>query len=290
MLKKLTHTRLGQNAMGRMASLPVLAVLTIGFFGPLVLVVLFSFMPANSFSIFQTPTMENYASVFSNSYYLSFLWSFAYALATTVLLLLICFPTAYGLAKVFGLWAPAITAIIAVPILISENIRLFGWVLLLVKNGVIDGVMKSLFGVSLSGMLYTPEAILLGTCYVYLPFMLFPLSAGIAMIPEALKEAAFDLGASRIRVFWEVEVPIAMPGILIGSILTFVLTLGALIESKLLGGQSVILVTDDIETAFTFAQNWPKGSVLSVLLIGISAIIVFFVLKYVDLDRLMGRR
>ena len=75
------------------------------------------------------------------------------------------------------------------------------------------------------------------------------------MVPESLKEAARDLGASRFQIFREVELPLSMPGILIGSLLVFILTLGSLAESKILGGQAIVMIADDIESAFTFAQN-----------------------------------
>ena len=274
---------------GFLTALPTGIFLLVGFAGPLVLVVLYSFMPAKTFSLNQIPTFENYISVVTQSYYISFGWSITLASVTVALLLVITYPIAYGMAKLFGKWATLVTIMVALPLLISENIRLFGWVLLLLKNGIIDGSLNYLFGVSLSGMLYTVPAIVLGLVYVYLPFMLFPLVIGLSMVPESLKEAASDLGASRIQIFREVELPLSMPGILIGSLLVFILTLGSLAESKILGGQAVIMIADDIESAFTFAQNWPKGSVLSVLLIIISMLIIFFLFRKIDLDRLMGR-
>ena len=251
---------------------------------------LYSFMPPKTFTLNQVPTVENYLSVVTQSYYISFGWSLALAVTTVILLLLITYPIAYGMAKLFGKWATLITILIALPLLISENIRLFGWVLLLLKNGIIDGSLQYVFGFSLSGMLYTVPAIVLGLVYVYLPFMLFPLVIGISMVPESLKEAANDLGASRFQIFREVELPLSMPGILIGSLLVFILSLGSLAESKILGGQAIVMIADDIESAFTFAQNWPKGSVLSVILIAISLIIIYFLFRRIDLDRLVGRR
>ena len=103
------------------------------------------------------------------------------------------------MAKLFGRWANLVTVLIALPLLISENIRLFGWVLFLLKNGILDGSLQALFGISLPSILYTVPAIVLGLVYVYLPFMLFPLVIGLSMVPESLKEAASDLGASRCR-------------------------------------------------------------------------------------------
>ena len=143
---------------------------------------------------------------------------------------------------------------------------------------------------SFSGLLYTVPSIVLGLVYVYLPFMLFPLVIGLSMVPESLKEAASDLGASRLQIFREVELPLAMPGVLIGSMLTFILSLGSLAESKILGGQVIVMIADDIESAFTFAQNWPKGSVLSVMLIAFSGALIFLLFRRIDLDRIIGRR
>ncbi len=275
---------------GVLAALPASLFLVIGFAGPLIMVLGYSFMPPRTFSLLQSPTFANYVSVVTDSFYLSFFWSLSLATLTVMLLMLICYPVAYGMAKLFGKWANLITALIALPLLISENIRLFGWVLVLLKNGILDGSLQYAFGVSLSGLLYTVPAIVLGLVYVYLPFMLFPMVIGISMVPDNLKEAALDLGASRWEVFREVELPLSMPGIMIGGILVFILSLGSLAESKILGGQTVIMIADDIESAFTFAQNWPKGAVLSVLLIALSGLIVFLLFRKIDLDRIIGRR
>ncbi len=275
---------------GLLAAAPAAIFLLIGFAGPLLMVIGFSFMPPKSFSLAEPPTLANYQSVISASYYISLLWSLWLATCTVIILFVVCYPVAYGMAKLFGKWANLVTVLIAIPLLISENIRLFGWLLLLLQNGILDGSLRSLIGVEMHGLLYTFPAIVLGTVYVYLPFMLFPLVIGISMIPDTLKEAASDMGASRWQVFWEVELPLSMPGIMIGGILTFILSLGSMAESKILGGQAIITIVDDIESAFTFAQNWPKGSVLSVLLIALSGLIVFMLFRRVDLDRIIGRR
>ena len=275
---------------GLLCALPVIVFMLAGFAGPLLMVLAYSFMPPRSFSLLQAPTLANYAAIVSDSYYLSFLWSLWLAFVTVVLLFVICYPVAYGMSRLFGRWANLVTVLIAVPLLISENIRLFGWVLVLLKNGILDGSLQALFGVELSGLLYTVPAIVLGLVYVYLPFMLFPLVIGMTMIPESLKEAAFDLGASRWQVFREVELPLAMPGILIGGILCFILALGSLAEAKILGGQAVIMIAHDIESAFTFAQNWPRGSALSTVLLALSGLIVVFLFTRIDLDRIIGRR
>ena len=110
------------------------------------------------------------------------------------------------------------------------------------------------------------------------------------MVPQRPGDAAGDLGASRWQVFREVELPLAMPGILIGFLLTFVLAAGAIAEAKILGGQSIIPITHDIEIAFTYAQNWPLGAALAVLLMLVVGVLVLLALRRFDLDRILGRR
>lgn len=274
---------------GLLAALPVIVFLLLAFAAPLLAVLGYSFMPEKTFELTQAPTLENYLSVFSNSYYLSFGKSLGLALVTVLLLMVISWPIAYGMAKLFGRAANFLTLAIIIPLFVSENIRLFGWVLFLIKGGVLLGGLKAWLGIDGESMLYDVPAIVLGLVYVYLPFALFPMVLGISMVSREVTEAAFDMGATRWQVFREVELPLAMPGILIGGLLTFILSLGSLAESKILGGQAVIMIADEIETAFTFGQNWPLGAALSVLLILFSGTLVLTLLNWIDLDKILGR-
>ena len=277
-------------SQGAKSAIPVLAFLGIGFAAPLLAVIWFSFMPARSFSFAGVPTFENYLTIFDGTNYISFLWSLGLAVVTVFLLALICYPVAYGLVRVFGKWAMLLTLLFTIPLFVSENIRLYGWVLFLIKNGVLLGSLKSLFGWQLESILFSLPVIILGMVYVYLPFMLFPMTLGISMVPDETRDAAADLGASRWQVFKEVELPLSMPGIVIGFLLTFVLAVGAIAEAKVLGGQQVIPISHDIEIAFTYAQNWPLGAALSVLLMLVVGILVLLALRRFDLDRFLGRR
>lgn len=278
------------SAKGRRAAVPIMVLLLIGFVAPLLAVTVFSFMPPRTFSLLQEPTLENYEVIFTGTSYVSFLWSLGLAALTVVLLTLICYPIAYGLVRVFGKWSTLITLLFTIPLFVSENIRLYGWVLFFIKNGVLLGTLKSLFGIEMESILFSYGAILLGMVYVYLPFMLFPMTLGIAMVPNDTREAAYDLGASRWQVFREIELPLSTPGILIGCLLTFVLAVGAIAEAKVLGGQRIIPITHDIEIAFTYSQNWPLGAALAVLLMVVIGILVLSTLKRFNLDEILGRR
>jgi spermidine/putrescine transport system permease protein len=275
---------------GTRHAIPILLFLLVGFAAPLLAVIGFSFMPARSFSLWQSWSLGNYAEIFNSTSYLSFLWSLGLAGATVLILAMICYPIAYGLARVFGKYATLVTLLFTIPLFVSENVRLYGWVLFFIKNGVLLGTLKSWFGVEPESWLFTNGIIVFGMVYVYLPFMLFPMTLGVSMVPDQTRDAAFDLGASRWQVFKEVELPLSMPGIMIGFLLSFVLAVGAIAEAKVLGGQQIIPISHDIEIAFTYAQNWPLGAALSVLLMLVVGTMVLLVLRRFDLDAILGRR
>ncbi|MER8827784.1 ABC transporter permease [Mesorhizobium sp. M0938] len=277
---------------GLKAASPVVALLVLGFLAPLVTVAAYAFATPRSFDAFRSFTIANFETIFdpTNTVWMSFAWSIAYAIVTVALLAVIAYPIAYGLNRMFGKWSGLISVLFVFPLFVSENVRLYGWVLFFIKNGVLDGSLKWLGFSGGPEVLYTPGAILFGMIYVYLPFMLFPMTLGIAMIPKDLVDAARDLGAGRLMIWREIELPLAMPGILIGMLLTFVLGAGAIAESKILGGQSVITIAQDIELSFTYAQNWPMGSALALLLVVVVSGLALYVLSKLDLDRILGRK
>lgn len=276
---------------GARAALPISALLALGFAAPLVTVVAYSFAPSRSFDVFNAFNWANYAEIFdpANTVWLSFAWSLVLAALTVLILLAVCYPIAYGLARRFGRWSSLVSLAFVFPLFVSENIRLYGWVLFFIKGGVLDGTLKTL-GLAGPEVLFTPAATLFGMVYVYLPFMLFPLTLGLSMVPRDLVDAARDLGASRAQVWREIELPLAMPGLVIGMLLTFVLAVGAVAEAKILGGQSIIVITHDIEIAFTYAQNWPLGSALAVVLMVVVGGLTLVGIARLDLDRILGRR
>ena len=205
-------------SQGLRNALPMLVLLAIGFAAPLLAVIDFSFMPERTFSLLQKPSFDNYVTVFTSTSYISFLWSLGLAAVTVILLALICYPIAYGLARVFGRWSTLLTLLFTIPLFVSENVRLYGWILFFIKNGVLLGTLKSLFGIEIQSWLFTEGIIVLGMVYVYLPFMLFPMTLGVSMVPNETRDAAFDLGATRWQVFKEVDLPLSMPGIVKSSV------------------------------------------------------------------------
>ena len=281
--------RLNQK-LGYLSALPMFAVFIIALFAPLLVVMLFSIMPPKVFSLMNMPNFKAYSVFFTQGYYKSLIWSLGMAFISTIILLVISWPLAYAMAKIFKRFTLVLTLAVVMSLFVSENIRLFGWVLTMMKGGLIEGYFRSFTGFGFDSPLYGVGVIIFGLVYVYLPFMLFPLAQGIAMVPDDARQAAADLGANRWQVFFQIDLPLAAPGIVVGCLLSFVLAAGAVAESKILGGQAVITIADDVETAFTFGQDWPVGSALSMILIVIIGALALFGISRVDLDQIMGRR
>jgi spermidine/putrescine transport system permease protein len=275
--------------LGLLSALPVGVFLAAGFLAPLCVVAAFSVMPQKVFSLANLPDFSSYAILAREGYWESLVTSLAMAFAATLILFAICWPLAFAMAKVFGRFTLVLTIGVVMTLFVSENIRLFGWVLTLMKGGLIEGYWRSWTGQSIDGLLYNVPIIIFGLVYVYLPFMLFPLAQGISMVPDDARQAAFDLGANRWQIFREIDLPLSAPGIVVGCLITFVLTAGAIAESKLLGGRAVIVVSDEIERAFTYGQNWPLGSALAVTLIVFVGGLAVFGVSRIDLDAIMGR-
>jgi len=278
-----------EHRLGIFTSMPLVILLSLTFIAPLLAVFAFSTMPAKVFSLNHVPDFSAYVEFFQQGYWKSLAWSLGLAAVATLLLLLICWPLSYAMVRIFKRFTLVITVAVVMTLFVSENIRLFGWVITLMKGGMLEGYFRSWTGHGFDGLLYNVPIIVFGLVYIYLPFMLFPLAQGISMIPDDVRHAAADMGASRWQIFTEVELPLAAPGIVVGSLLTFVLAAGAVAESKLLGGQAVIVISDDVESAFTYGQNWPLGSALATVLILVISVLIVFTLKKIDLDKVMSK-
>ncbi|MCG8548768.1 MAG: ABC transporter permease [Desulfobacterales bacterium] len=278
-----------EKRLGILSSLPLSILLLLTFIAPLAAIAAFSVMPEKVFTLAHVPDFSAYSEFVREGYWKSLAWSLGMAAVATGVLVVICWPLAYAMVRIFKRFTLIITILVVMTLFVSENIRLFGWVITLMKGGLLEGYMRAWTGSGFDGLLYNVPVIIFGLVYIYLPFMLFPLAQGISMIPDDARYAAADMGASRWQIFKEVELPLAAPGIVVGSLLTFVLAAGAVAESKLLGGQAVIVISDDVESAFTYGQNWPLGSALAMVLIMVISVLIVLTLMKVDLDKVMGK-
>lgn len=271
-------------------ALPVILFLVACFAMPIVIVTWYSFMPPRTFDLGASFTLANYSAAISEGYDRPLMWSVLGSGITTIVTALVSWPAATILHRHAGRWASVVSALIALPIFISESVRLFGMsVFLMPRAGILAGSLDAMFDLQIGSILNTWSAALVGMTYIHLPFMLFPLVLGISLIPGDRIDAARDLGASGWQVFREIELPLAAPGLMIGALLTFVLSLGANAEAAILGGRAVTVITAAIEQRFNYAQDWPMGAALTVMVIAVTAAFVLPALARLDLNRLTRR-
>jgi spermidine/putrescine transport system permease protein len=275
---------------GLIAVIPVALLLLSGFALPLIFIIFTGLMPPRSFGLLEDPTLANYRTILEEGYWRPIMWSLGFAIATTLISLALAWPIAKALVIHAGRFASVISILIAVPVFIAESVRLFGAHLFLMpKGGILAGTVNALLGIDIGSILFSPLATLVGMIYIYLPFAIFPMTLGLSQVPPEQVEAAKDLGASGWQTVRNVELPIALPGILIGGLLVFVLALGATAEAAILGGQSVVVAVQSIEQRFNYAQDWPLGSALATVLCAITALVVFPLMRRLDIDRLFRR-
>jgi spermidine/putrescine transport system permease protein len=272
---------------GLAAVIPVALLLLVGFALPLMFIVFTGFMPPRTFGLLENPTLTNYRTIVEEGYWRPIMWSLGFAVATTLVSLVLAWPIAKALVIHAGRFASVISVLIAVPVFIAESVRLFGAHLFLMpKGGILAGTVSALLGIDIGSILFSPFATLVGMVYIYLPFAIFPMTLGLSQVPREQVEAAKDLGASGWQTVRNIELPIALPGILIGGLLVFVLALGATAEAAILGGESVVVAVQSIEQRFNYAQDWPLGSALATVLCAITALVVFPLMRRLDIDRL----
>ena len=214
--------------------------------------------------------------------YAGILWrSLVLAFQTTVFVILMAYPLAYFIARAPARWRNTLIFMVLVPLWTNFVIRVYAWIMILRTQGVLNGIIgwaASLLGIPFTPleMLYTPGAVLVGMIYEFLPFMILPIFTSLEKIDNSLHEAAADLGASSVRTFLRVTLPLSMPGIVAGTILVFIPVMGTFIVSELLGGRQVILIGNLIQNQFLSARDPTFGSAASLILMVMTLIVTYF--------------
>jgi spermidine/putrescine transport system permease protein len=214
--------------------------------------------------------------------YLEILWrSLVLGFNTTAIVILLAYPLAYFIARVRPVWRNTFLFLVLVPMWTNFVIRVYAWMMILREQGVINTTLGYLAGLlhlpfTRLNMLYTPGAVLVGMVYEFLPFMILPIFTSLEKIDNSLYEAAADLGASSLKTFLRVTLPLSMPGVVAGTILVFIPVMGTFIVSDLLGGAQVILVGNLIERQFLDARDPTFGSAASLILMVLTLIVTYF--------------
>lgn len=266
---------------------PGMLWLTAFFFVPLVLIWLFSFGERSGpVDILITWTFDNYRAVLDPLYLGLFLKTLWVALVATVVSLIIGLPVALAISFAPSRAKSILLLAVILPFWTNMLIRTYAMIAVLRSRGFVNmgleevwnGIAWVIAGVGFDPtpvmgaqftplpLLYNNTAVIIGIVYIYLPFMVLPLYASLERLDRSYLEASLDLGASQLRTFFSIVVPLAMPGIVSGIILVFIPALGTFLISDLLGGPDSQLIGNVIERQFKAANDWPQGAAMSFVL------------------------
>jgi len=214
-------------------------------------------------------SFANYGNAVSDVFVIVFQITMRTAALGTICCALVGFPVAYALARyVAPRWKPVLLFLLVLPFWISFLLRTFAWRIILAPEGVLSNFLQDIgiLAAPLS-MLDTNSAVQLGIIYNYLPLMVLPMFVALDKIDPALIQGSMDLGAGPVRTFLNVTLPLALPGVLGGLVLTFILASGDYVVPAILGGAKGLMVGNLVATQILAAQNLPLGSAMAVLLI-----------------------
>lgn len=203
------------------------------------------------------------------------------SLLVTALALIIGFPVAYYIAKIAGRRSRgALFLLCLVPLWVSDLIRAYGWILLLRETGIISGALQYVGLVSGPvEMLYNDAAVIVGLVYTVMLFMIVPLASTLDGMDDAMIEAGYNLGGNGFTVLRRIIIPYAMPGIVSGCIIVFMLTAGSYLTPVLLGGKNSSWFTETIYEQFITRYNWEAGAAFGFLLLGFTSLVVWLGLR-----------
>lgn len=216
-------------------------------------------------------SLENFRLLLSDWLYVSsYLRSLTFAFVSTLILLAIGIPIAYGMARAPRRLQPVLVMAVILPFWTAFLIRIYAWITILQRDGLLNDALM-LFGLVAEPVtwLATDTAIVIGIVYSYLPFMVLPLYASFEKMDETLLEAAADLGCPRWKAFWLVTLPLALPGVVAGCFLCFIPIVGEFVIPDLLGGSQAMFIGQTLWTEFFSNKDWPVASALATILLAI---------------------
>lgn len=241
---------------------------------PLAMVFYFAFtQETSSGTVF---TLSEFARIFDPMYIGVLLRSFKIAIISTLICIFGGYPVAYILARSKSKYKLIIIILILLPMWMNFLLRTYSWLSILENTGLINTLLTKL-GFEKVHFLYNEGAVILGTVYNYIPFMIMPIYITLLKLDESLLEAAADLGANNVKAFLKVTLPFSVPGILSGVAMVFVPSVTTFVISQLMGGGKVPLIGDVIEQQFRVVNDWHFGSAISVIVMVIVLAFMYFI-------------
>jgi spermidine/putrescine transport system permease protein len=281
--------RLRKAALPYLLLLPGLGWLLLFFAIPLVIMFLESLKTGTIDTGFRlTWEFSNYTDALSD-YREQFLRSFEYAGLATAIALLIGYPLAYVIAFRGGRYRNALLLLVIVPFFVTYLIRTLSWETILSDSGLVVSTLQTIGLVSGDGrLLDTTVSVVAGITYNYLPFMVLPLYASLERIDKRMLEAGYDLYGRRRDVFLRVTLPLSMPGVVAGTLLTFIPAAGDFINAELLGTPRQFMIGNVIQSRYLEVNDYPTAAALSFLLMAFMLIIVLIWARIAGTEALLG--
>jgi len=245
----------------------------------LVLALSFGYVDDLGRAVYSTE-LDNYSDAFDPVYVPVLLRSILYAALTTVLCLAIGYPVAYYIARYGGRYRNALIALLVLPFFVNYLVRTYAWVALLADEGLVNNALTDLgiIGEPLR-LINTPGAVIGGLTYGYLIFMILPVYGSIERLDRSVIEAGKDLYGTPLQTFLHVTLPQTKQGILAGSVLVFLPSVGDFVSAQLLGGPDTYMVGNLIQDQFFAANNWPFGAALTVVMMLFLSVWMVFYLR-----------
>jgi spermidine/putrescine transport system permease protein len=281
--------RLRKAALPYLLLLPGLGWLVLFFAVPLVIMFLESLKTGTIDTGFQlTWEFSNYTDALK-TYDEQFIRSFEYAGLATLIALLIGYPLAYVIAFRGGRYRNALLLLVIVPFFVTYLIRTLSWETILSDSGLVVNTLQSIGIVSAEGrLLDTTVSVVAGITYNYLPFMVLPLYASLERIDKRMLEAGYDLYGRRRDVFLRVTLPLSMPGVVAGTLLTFIPAAGDFINAELLGTPRQFMIGNVIQSRYLEVADYPTAAALSFLLMAFMLVIVLIWARIAGTEALLG--
>ena len=231
---------------------------------------------------------QTYTDALSN-YDTQLFRSFLYAGAATLIAFLVGYPLAYAIAFRGGKWKNALLFLVIVPFFVTYLIRTLSWETILEDDGIVVGMLQTIGVIGDNGrVLATTGAVIAGITYNFLPFMILPLYASLERIDHRMLEAGYDLYGTRRAVFTRVTLPLSLPGIVAGGLLTFIPAAGDFINAELLGTPRQAMIGNVIQSRFLELTDYPTAAALSFVLMAAILVLVLVWAKFVGTESMMG--
>lgn len=222
-------------------------------------------------------TWATWRDLLADEFYLEILLrSVGVSLSITGLALLAGYPLAFFVHRSDPRWRNILVVACISPLLISAVVRTYGWLVILGDRGFAPSLLRGI-GIEPGRLVFNMTGVIIGLVEILMPYMILSLLAGFGKLNQTLEEAAASLGAPPLTVFWRIVLPLTLPGILLGCLLTFVLTISSFITPKLLGGGRVLLLATEIYDNAIVTLNWPLAAALSLIALGVfgAAMVVY---------------